>query len=62
MQGEVVDRARQGFPAEPLRTLDAIHLATALVVRAAVPGMSLLGLDEQIRRAARQLRLSVLPG
>jgi predicted nucleic acid-binding protein len=62
LQGEVVDRARQAFPAEPLRALDAIHLATALVVRAAVPGMSLLSLDERIRRSARQLGLSVLPG
>jgi predicted nucleic acid-binding protein len=61
LQGEVVDRARQAFPAEPLRALDAIHLATALVVRAAVPGMSLLSLDERTRRSARQLGLSVLP-
>ena len=26
---EIVDRARQPFPGEPIRTLDAIHLVTA---------------------------------
>ena len=29
---DIVDRARHAFPAEPVRTLDAIHLASALAV------------------------------
>lgn len=35
---EVVDRARLPFPDEPIRTLDAIYIASALTARAAVAG------------------------
>ena len=58
---EIVDRARQPFPGEPIRTLDAIHLASALVARGTLPGLELLSLDERIRRAARPLGLGVRP-
>lgn len=61
IDGEVVERARQPFPTEPLRALDAVHLATALVVAANVPGFALLTFDQRIRRAARQLGLSLTP-
>jgi predicted nucleic acid-binding protein len=58
---EIVERARQTFPGEPIRTLDAIHLASALVARATLPGLALLSLDDRIRRAAAQLGLRVRP-
>jgi predicted nucleic acid-binding protein len=58
---DIVERARHPFPAEPIRTLDAIHLASALTVRSAVPGVELLSLDDRIRRAARQLGFHVQP-
>ena len=58
---EIVERARQPFPGDPIRTLDAIHLASVLVARSAVAGLSLLSLDERIRNAAARLGLSVLP-
>lgn len=58
---EVVDRARQPFPGGPFRTLDAIHLASALVGRAAIPGLELLSLDDRIRRAAALLGLQLQP-
>lgn len=58
---EIVERARQPFPGEPIRTLDAIHLASALVARGTLPGLELLSLDERIRRAARPLGLGVRP-
>jgi predicted nucleic acid-binding protein len=58
---DIVERARQPFPAEPIRTLDAIHLASALAVRSAVPGVELLSLDDRIRRAAKQLGFHVQP-
>jgi predicted nucleic acid-binding protein len=58
---EIVERARQPFPSEPIRTLDAIHLASALVARAVLPGLELLSLDERIRRAARPLGLRIRP-
>jgi hypothetical protein len=45
---EVVDRARQPFPGEPIRTLDAIHVASTLVARSAITGLNLLSLDERV--------------
>ena len=58
---EIVDRARQPFPVEPVRTLDAIHLASALAARSAVPGLELLSLDDRIRTVARRLGLQLQP-
>jgi predicted nucleic acid-binding protein len=58
---EVVERARQPFPGEPIRTLDALHLASTLVARGTLPGLELLSLDERIRRAAARLGLPVRP-
>ena len=58
---EVVDRARQPFPGELMRTLDAIHLASTLVARSAVTGLTVLSLDERVRNAARELGIDVLP-
>jgi len=58
---EVVERARRPFPGEPIRSLDAIHLASALAARAAVPDLSVLSLDRRVRAGARGLGLSVVP-
>lgn len=58
---EIVERARQPFPGEPIRTLDAIHLASLLAARAALPGLELLSLDARIRKAAGRLGVRVLP-
>lgn len=58
---EVVDRARQPFPGEPIRALDAIHLASALTARAAVAGLALLSLDDRVRSAGRKLGFELMP-
>jgi uncharacterized protein with PIN domain len=58
---EVVDRARRPFPGEPIRTLDAIHLASLLVGRSAVRGLGLLSLDDRVRQAAKGLGVDVVP-
>jgi len=58
---EIIERARRPFPAEPVRTLDAIHLASALAARSAVPGIELLSLDDRIRESGRQLGFRILP-
>lgn len=58
---EIVDRARQLFPGDPIRTLDAIHLASLLVARSAVVGLRLLSLDERVRQAAKGLGVAVEP-
>ena len=58
---EIVERARHPFPTEPVRTLDAIHLASALAARSVVPELELLSLDTRIRRAGRQLGFQLRP-
>ena len=58
---EVIERARQSFPGEPIRTPDAIHLASLLVARSAIAGLSLLSLDARVRAAAAGLGIEVRP-
>lgn len=58
---EIVDRARYPFPAEPIRTLDAIHLASALAARSGGGDVDLLSLDDRIRQAAQQLGFRLHP-
>ena len=58
---EIVERSRRPFPGEPIRTLDAIHMASAIAARSALGGLELLSLDDRIRRAARRLGLRVHP-
>ena len=57
----VFERAWQRFPVEPVRTLDAIHLATALEFHAALGSLTMLSLDERIRANATALGLEVAP-
>jgi hypothetical protein len=59
--GEIVDRSRQPFPGDPIRTLDAIHLASLLVGRTAVVGLRVLSLDDRVRQAATRLGVAVEP-
>ena len=58
---EIVSRARRPFPVEPIRTLDALHLASALVVRAAEPELTVLSLNERVRDCTLALGLGLLP-
>lgn len=57
----VLARAAQPFPVEPVRSLDAIHLATLLEFRQAIPDIALLSTDDRITRNARALGFRVLP-
>lgn len=61
LDGDVVARARNPFPLEPLRTLDALHIATALSARNQAPEVEVLALDHRLRRAAEASRLPVQP-
>jgi hypothetical protein len=58
---EIVERARGPFPGDPIRTLDALHLATCLHARASVPETTLLTLEDRVRRCVRELGVPVLP-
>lgn len=57
----VVERALRPFPVEPVRTLDALHLGSALVARSAAPGLRVLTLDQRVRENAERLGLAPLP-
>lgn len=58
---EIIDRARRPLPAEPIRTLDALHLASALAARSSVVGVELLSLDQRIRRCGELLGFRLQP-
>jgi predicted nucleic acid-binding protein len=58
---EISARARYRFPKEPVRTLDALHLASALAAKAAAPDLVVLSLDEQVRANARSLGFELRP-
>jgi predicted nucleic acid-binding protein len=56
-----LERASRPFPVEPIRTLDALHLASALLARDAVPDIALLSLDQRVRSNGEALGFTVLP-
>jgi predicted nucleic acid-binding protein len=58
---EMIERARRPLPAEPIRTLDALHLAAALAARSSVAGVELLSLDQRIRRSGALLGFRIQP-
>ncbi|MEJ7749591.1 MAG: type II toxin-antitoxin system VapC family toxin [Candidatus Limnocylindrales bacterium] len=61
IESRIVERARQSFPDDRIRSLDAIHLASALVARSALGDIDLLSLDERIRATGIRLGFRVLP-
>ena len=58
---DIVGRARRPFPGDTIRTLDAIHLASALAARSAIAGVNLLSLDDRIRETGKRLGLQLQP-
>jgi len=57
----VLQRVRQPFPREPVRTLDAIHVATAVLYALEVGPPLVLSVDEQVRANAGALGLAIAP-
>ena len=58
---EILERARRPFPEEPIRTLDALHLASALETWSLMPETSLLALDHRVRHCGQALGFQLLP-
>ena len=54
---EVLGRAARPFPVEPVRTLDAVHLATALAFAQAYPDLRVVSFDRRILDNAAALGL-----
>lgn len=61
LHAAVIERAHRSFPSEPIRTLDALHLATALVFQTAIPDLAILSLDHRVRSNGEQLGFVVVP-
>lgn len=56
MTPEVCDLAARVAPLHPLRTLDAIHVATFLLARRRLGGVTLLTADDRLRAAVEAAR------
>jgi predicted nucleic acid-binding protein len=56
---EVLTRAGRPFPAEPIRTLDAIHLATVEILRETPQFVTIVTRDMRVRENARALGYGV---
>ncbi|MFO8175052.1 MAG: type II toxin-antitoxin system VapC family toxin [Longimicrobiales bacterium] len=52
LTAEVCKTALEVAPARPLRTLDALHLATYLLARRRIAGLELLTADQRLAEAA----------
>jgi predicted nucleic acid-binding protein len=55
------ERAERPFPIEPVRTLDALHLASALMALEVYPELTVLTLDDRVMTNAGSLGLPVMP-
>jgi predicted nucleic acid-binding protein len=51
----VLNRVRRPFPFEPIRTLDAVHLATAELLGEALPLVTIVTRDDRVRKNAEAL-------
>lgn len=57
----VLARCARPFPHEPVRMLDAVHLATAERLSSALPDLVVVSTDERVRRNAQSLGFAVRP-
>jgi predicted nucleic acid-binding protein len=60
MTDDILERARDRFPEEPVRALDAIHLATLLQCSRMGFSLAILTHDRQLKRNAELLRFRVI--
>jgi predicted nucleic acid-binding protein len=61
MDDDVVERAAVDFPVEPIRTLDALHLAAALLWESNIGSMTVVSCDDRIRDNAAALGMKIHP-
>lgn len=57
----VLMRARLPMPGDPVRTLDALHVATMVALRESVGPVTVLSLDERVRACATMSGFVVAP-
>ncbi len=56
------NRCSRPFPVEPVRTLDALHLATVEKLAGVIEHLVVLSTDSRVRDNARALGFEVVPG
>jgi predicted nucleic acid-binding protein len=61
MDDEVLRRAREEFPVEPVRSLDAIHLASVRVLDGELGGVEVVSCDDRVRQNAAALGFVLVP-
>lgn len=61
LHAATIHRARQSFPDDRIRALDAIHLASAITARLSLGDVEILSLDGRIRENAVALDFGVMP-
>ena len=61
MDDAILARAAADFPVEPVRTLDAIHLASALHWAEAIGTLTMVSCDDRVRENAKAFGWKVLP-
>lgn len=54
-------RCARPFPVEPVRTLDAVHLATVETLSGLIDHLIVLSVDSRVRSNAKALGFAVLP-
>lgn len=59
---DVLVRAREDFPHEPVRSLDAIHLASIRLLDEQLGGFEVASCDVRVRRNATAFGFTVVPG
>lgn len=62
LEQDVLDRAEQPFPVEPIRTLDALHVSSAVLFEQRVgEPLAVLSVDNRVRQNVDALGFDVLP-
>jgi len=61
MDDEVLRRAREELPVEPVRSLDAIHLASVRVLDDELGGVEVVSCDDRVRQNAAALGFVLVP-
>ncbi|MFT3917553.1 MAG: PIN domain-containing protein [Anaeromyxobacteraceae bacterium] len=61
LEDEVLRLAREELPVEPVRTLDALHLASVRTLDAELGAFEVLSCDERVRENAAALGFKLFP-
>ena len=61
LDGDVMERAKLPFKIEPVRTLDALHLASIELLARKMGWLIVVACDDRVRQNALALGFNVLP-